>query len=242
MEFGSERTLSFVNRYLDTGDAAAYDELYAIVYRDSQQLLRRWRIQAYDADDLIQEIEMSVFQHIVTFAIAAADNSISQRNAWLKTIIRNKVFDFFRKERPRITNTDPKAIEDIFDLFDKAYGADERLELKEAVFQSLKILFSLKTAPEKMMCFLMAKLSSTGTNGSVQEICERVNGRTLIEVFYLTKRTIEEALGYAVPDDVFQGLLNQIEDKRDATVDVSVRRITDTSSWIVTKMRLKKDE
>lgn len=242
MEFGSEDTLSIINRYLETGDSAAYDALYTIIRRDTRLLLRRWQIQPHDIEDIIQDIEISVFQHLVPFFLIALQNSVSQRNAWLKTIVNNRVFDFFRSERTRKAIAYPNALEETFELIDKAAGPETEFEVKVTLYSALKNLFTIKTTPEKVMCFLMAKLNSTRVNGSIQDVCNIVNGKTLRDIYDLTKKAFTQTMGYAIPNDILSLLWDRVEPKQNNEIYVSARRITDTSSWIVTKMKDCKDE
>lgn len=240
MEFGSEGTLSIINRYLETGDSAAYDALYRIIRQDALLLLRRWQIQSHDTEDIIQDIEISVFQHLVPYFLTAAQNSVAQRNTWLKTVVKNRVFDFFRSERIRKAITYPNAFEKLFWLIDKTAGPETEYELKAALFQALKDLFTIKTAPEKMMCFLMAKLYSTRVNGSIQDVCNAVNGKTLCDIYDMTRTAFLQTLGYAIPNDILSLLWKRVEPDQNNEIFVSVRRITDTSSWITTKIKNRK--
>ncbi len=70
-------------------------DLYGpLVYR----WCRRGRLQPQDAADVVQDVFAAVAQHIDGFERQAGQGSF---RAWLAAITRNKIYDFFRRERGR---------------------------------------------------------------------------------------------------------------------------------------------
>ncbi len=72
-------------------------DLYGpLVYR----WCRRARLQPNDAADVVQEVFAAVSQHIDTFQRQTGQGGF---RAWLATITRNKIFDFYRRQRGHAT-------------------------------------------------------------------------------------------------------------------------------------------
>lgn len=72
-------------------------ELYGpLVYR----WCRRAKLQPDDAADVVQEVFHSVSQHIEQFQRGTGQGGF---RAWLATITRNKIYDFYRRQRRRAT-------------------------------------------------------------------------------------------------------------------------------------------
>jgi len=72
-------------------------DLYGpLVYR----WCRHWQLQPNDAADIVQEVFTAVSQHIGSFERQTGQGGF---RAWLATIARNKVFDFYRRQRDHAT-------------------------------------------------------------------------------------------------------------------------------------------
>jgi RNA polymerase sigma-70 factor (ECF subfamily) len=72
-------------------------ELYGpLVYR----WCRRSQLRPEDAADVVQEVFTAVSQHVAEFQRGPGQGGF---RAWLATITRNKIYDFFRRQRNRAT-------------------------------------------------------------------------------------------------------------------------------------------
>jgi RNA polymerase sigma-70 factor (ECF subfamily) len=75
-------------------DPAAWERLVSLYAPLVCHWCRRWGLQDHDSADVIQEVFQAVVAHIGTFRKERAGDTF---RGWLRTIVRNKVHDHFRR-------------------------------------------------------------------------------------------------------------------------------------------------
>ena len=125
---------SLILRLRDAADVAAWDEFTEIYSPIVFRLARRHRLQAADADDLVQEVLAAVARSVAGWL--ERDDRGTFR-AWLFRIARNNTIDFLtrRKHRPWATGGDDteRDLEEIADLDDMSSDFD--IEYRREVFR-----------------------------------------------------------------------------------------------------------
>jgi RNA polymerase sigma-70 factor (ECF subfamily) len=76
------------------GDSAAWEQLISLYAPLVFHWCQRWDLQDQDIADICQEVFLSVLGHIATFRKERKGDTF---RGWLRTILRNKVHDHFRR-------------------------------------------------------------------------------------------------------------------------------------------------
>jgi RNA polymerase sigma-70 factor (ECF subfamily) len=76
------------------GDPAAWDRLVSLYAPLVYNWCRHWELQDQDVADICQEVFLSVIGHIAAFRKEGKGDTF---RGWLRTIMRNKVHDHFRR-------------------------------------------------------------------------------------------------------------------------------------------------
>jgi RNA polymerase sigma-70 factor (ECF subfamily) len=76
------------------GEPAAWEALVALYAPLVYHWCRRWDLQEQDVADIVQEVFQAVVTHIGTFRAGRPGDTF---RGWLRTIVRNKVHDHFRR-------------------------------------------------------------------------------------------------------------------------------------------------
>jgi RNA polymerase sigma-70 factor (ECF subfamily) len=77
-----------------TGDPAAWDQLISLYAPLVYSWCRQWDLQDQEIADISQEVFLSVLGHIAAFRKERKGDTF---RGWLRTILRNKVHDHFRR-------------------------------------------------------------------------------------------------------------------------------------------------
>lgn len=102
MEFGSQEFFERLKAGVAAGDPDVYVDLNNTVEHAVRNLVRS-KVKFSDVDDVIQEIQLSVWQRVTTFLITSENNAPSQRNAWLIKVAKSRIIDFINhnyRDRP----------------------------------------------------------------------------------------------------------------------------------------------
>jgi RNA polymerase sigma-70 factor (ECF subfamily) len=76
------------------GEPAAWESLVALYAPLVYHWCRRWDLQEQDAADILQEVFQAVLTHLADFRRTRPGDTF---RGWLRTIVRNKVHDHFRR-------------------------------------------------------------------------------------------------------------------------------------------------
>ena len=99
-----ETSLSLLDRIRETDDAKSWDRLVALY----APLLKRWivwyQVQESDADDIVQDVLTVVARDLATFE---HNQRAGAFRSWLRTILVNRIREFWRsrKYQPMATGT-----------------------------------------------------------------------------------------------------------------------------------------
>ncbi len=88
-----ETSISLLNRLQRTDDTETWDRLVGLYAPLLKSWLRKYDVQPTDADDLVQEVLMAVSQDVTTFDHSGRPGAF---RAWLKTILVNRLRNFWR--------------------------------------------------------------------------------------------------------------------------------------------------
>lgn len=198
-------------------------------------------------DDVYQEVFFSVWRNIASYLINMEDKTESQRIAWLITITKRRIADFYDK----LSRLDPEKVylEDIeYEIAVKDNSIDDNNEFTSRMREILFHLFSISTSPEKIISFVYSKiiLSSETSSGKPSITSEYLKGYKLYDIFEMMKRDLEMCLEVKIPENVYLPLVEKLDKVQDdekvgnKRFQLSVRTIVDGTNRIQKKMESKK--
>lgn len=103
MEFGNQEFFDRLKAGVTAGDQDVYVELNNVVSRSVRNLVRA-KVKPQDVDDVLQNIQVSVWRHLTPFLQSSENNTPAQRNAWLIVLAKSRINDFLNanyKNRPQ---------------------------------------------------------------------------------------------------------------------------------------------
>lgn len=236
MEFGKDSTFDHIEKHIyESGDGSWYRQLSTSIQNDAKMLLRKYNIAEKDRDDIIQEVQISIFKKLPDYVEEFKDKTVQQRNAWLQTIVKNKIKDFLRKNSKRKEDYGTDREYEAADPFQLAESIIQKTELFEVLHQ----LCGIKTSPDRLLAFLLNKLSVAmdGVNGSPKELAEQMAGKKLQGVYEQVKIQLQALLQYDISDQILQPLWEKVEPYAQTEFQLNARIITDSSSWIGKKLQ-----
>ena len=98
MEFGSQNFFNRLKAGVTAGDPDVYVDLNDMVDRSVRYLVSA-QVNASDVEDVLQEIKITVWRQMSFFLQSSADNTPSQRNAWLIKVTKSRINDFPIRDR-----------------------------------------------------------------------------------------------------------------------------------------------
>lgn len=193
MEFGSQEFFERLKAGVAAGDPDVYVDLNNTVEHAVRNLVRS-KVKFSDVDDVIQEIQLSVWQRVTTFLITSENNAPSQRNAWLIKVAKSRIIDFINHNyrdrpdqfgddeptggKPRPTGPVPPTLADA-----------EQMADYERCCRAISHICSLDMAPERILaCLYNAFLIPAASSGDARKkgdpeaIVRRFSGRPLSEL------------------------------------------------------------
>jgi|GEM_PF-6502944 len=240
MRFGDLETLRLMERALAEGDEAVYDQLCRIIYDDAGMLIRVLdrRLHREDAEDILQNTVCKVIVNLPRFYQQSAEKSTQERNAWLRRIVENERNDYYRSvKRTRKNDT-----VEYNDELDRQYTEDDfvrRLAARDALLDAMKTAFAIDTAPERLIAFVYNRLLGAlqGSNGSPKGIVAEFSGVSLAVAYHRMVLDLSDTLECDIPAGVLAPLREKVEASPDKPFALTPRTITDSSNWIVSKMK-----
>ncbi len=260
MRFASQEFFNHLKQeVLNGNDDRIYYELYDVIKQSVEGKIK-FRIKSEDANDVCQEVVIAVYLRLPEFIEKSENMHEAQRQAWLNTIVSNKISDYFRKNKKNIDTLSmdamcetedseyiPLEIVKNFSTPDSPESIVMTRELSSAMNDLLVSLFSINTAPEKLMGFVYAKLllaqeRDSGTSGRPAEAERRLRGISLYDIFDMMKRDFSHVMKGNFSDEIFLPLQKKLDsitsdgtavgDKR---FNMTVKQITDGTNRISKK-------
>ena len=248
MNFGSDQFFyKLKNGMLSNANEAFYSDVLREIEREIRPKVSS--LIAYpDNDDVIQQVLLSVWVSLAKFVRESGALSVAQRNAWLMRIVNNKVADYFRYKYRDIEDT---VLDDSQEYFSSPeYDPALSLENKEnqcagerRIDDLIAYICSLNILPEKIIAFLYSKvvffLNSGGSlKGSAKYAYETLNGKCFSEIMPVFQKDLDAALGRSVPQSIYDLLYRKIgPDNMDCLLELELQTITDSTSYIIKRIR-----
>lgn len=250
MGFGSEEFFIYLKTEVTNsdGDGTIYYILDQEIKKIAYPIIKN-KIPYEYVDDVYQEVFFSVWRNISAFIINMEEKTEGQRVAWLLTIIKRRIADYYVKVNKEQSNK--VYLEDVGDKLSLEEEAREidKDEFTSCMSQTLFELFSIATSPEKILSFVYSKIILSGESGSGKPsiTSEYLRGHTLFDILEMMKRDLEAYLEVQIPESVFIPLsekLNKIEEGHlvgNKEYRLSTKTIVDGTNRIQRKMESKRD-
>lgn len=159
--------LSLIARLADARDHAAWADFVEIYEPAVYGLARKFGLQHVDAQDLAQDVLVSVSKAISSWR---PDASRAKFRTWLYTVAKNQALNAIVKQRrtPRVGDTDmgqlignlpERSVEDTFDL-----------EYRRNVFLKAASLVSDEVGPKQWQAFWRTSIDGTSVETVVREL------------------------------------------------------------------------
>ena len=245
MGFGSDDF--FVNLKSEIMNSDGDGAIFYILDREVKKIVYpiiKNRIPYEYTDDVYHEVFFSVWRNISSFIINMEAKTESQRVAWLITITKRRIADYYEKVNKEQNRK--VYLEDIdYEISTNEEISDiEKNEFTSRMYDVLHHLFSISTSPEKIISFIYSKiiLSSETSGGKPSITSEHLHGYILFDIFEMMKRDLELYFDVQIPEKVYDPLLeklNKVENGRkvgEKEYQLTIKTITDATNRIQKKM------
>ena len=224
MEFGSQEFFERLKAGVAAGDPDVYVDLNNTVEHAVRNLVRS-KVKFSDVDDVIQEIQLSVWQRVTTFLITSENNAPSQRNAWLIKVAKSRIIDFINHNY-------------------------EQMADYERCCRAISHICSLDMAPERILaCLYNAFLIPAASSGDARKkgdpeaIVRRFSGRPLSELRDALWQELSWLFIIPPPNDLLAPLDKKLENgAADKPFQLTKREITIVSNRGRKSAQKKHDE
>lgn len=151
------------------------------------------------------------------------------------------MYGFFRKAKKSVL-TDAVEIDSTYvEAADNDFV--KRIVDRESINDALRIVFSQKTTPDKLLAFVYNRLlcAMSGTNGSPKSIIEAFDGMPLQNIYENMVLDLNYLLGTKAPDDVLEPLRTMVYGRYyNETFKMTAHNIADSSSGFIKKVKEQK--
>ena len=239
--FGSDDIFNLILENVDNKNYSGwYADVCESVAMEARLVLRKSGLSKQDIEDLTQEVQIEVVQHLSEFVEKSKTYTPAQRSGWVGRITQNTLIDYLRKyPQKRESSIDGDVLPEQADNTNLSTQVICRVELFEAIRQ----IGSINTTPDKAMAFLLNRLdtASSGKSGLPSLIAEKFTGKTLGTMFDEIEELLATLLGSPAPENVLAPLWRKVEPISGELFCMTPRRITDSSNWISTKIRQSRE-
>lgn len=252
MNFGSDAFFCHLKKCVLDESHDLYNNVYEVVkaytikYLNKRGITSANNILYKDIDDIIQDIQHTVFINLVSFIKKSGDRTEQERNAWLNTIIRRKVVDCFRKKNNNVFYADDELLNCIPD--NEAQTPKTFTEENKKLCELIAFICSINTTPDKIIAFLYNKIiclcsSTKKKSGSPAIIESELTDVPLGVAANIVKDKLRVSLHINIPDEIFIGLDKKLESESKGIIyknklfKLDKRTITDSSNKINTKIK-----
>lgn len=250
MNFGNQTVFDYVRKITtDPESDDDYHILYGIVRKDCLSLLYSCNLSQEDKDDIIQNVQLSVFSGLIRYVETYANLSEPQRNAYLRTILFRRRDDLLArnyKRGPEISYDEDDFPQELCGTQDDMFDA---LSTHEALQQALHFICKAPFPPAQIIGYLMTRSTSkSGKNGSPAEVARRLNGLPLWEAAQIVIEEIQAECPSPIDASIYMPLLNQLEQparhevQDTACFSMTPQAIYTTNSRIATYLRKHRDQ
>lgn len=253
MKFGTNEVFEYIKyNFENSPDEKLYNMIYDVVKADALTVLSSYNFNDADKDDIIQEVQISVSNHLAKYIRDSVDKNEEERNAWLKMIIKCKIADFFRKRYRSAEDS----LEDIIadDRTHMRYLSNDDIKEKyireaeeDELIRAIKRVCEINTSADKIIAFLLNKVIATlemsRMNGSPKEIAAALSGKTIFEASDYMKKKLQAVISINIPPDTYEALDRKVdaamssEDPRKRMFTITPRIISDSGNWIISKLQ-----
>lgn len=253
MEFGAQEFFNRLKDGMSKGDQVVYEELNSVVNRSVRNLVRS-RVRFSDVDEVIQEIQCSVWVHMSFFLESSENNAPAQRNAWLIKIANSRINDFLNKNY----KNECLPLEDVGSLGGgPAPGptpptpVDEEEQANfERCCRIVSYICSLDMAPDRILACLYNALlipamarGNARKKGDPEAIVRRFSGRPLSEFRDFLWKELRFLFRLPMPEDVLAPLDRKlVAGAGNKPFRLTTREITLVSSRARKSLQKKCDE
>jgi len=187
-------SLTLLNRLRHASDADAWQRLFGLYQPLLIVWLRKYEVQSADADDLAQDILVSVSKNLVSFEHNGRSGAF---RTWLRRMLVNRLRTFWRSRDRRPPIQGDSSIEDRLAEFEDDASAMSQLWNRQHDLYVLKKLLELSRpgfSPETWLAFTRVAL-----HGERADFVAKETGMSLNAVFIAKSRVLnklrEEAAG-----------------------------------------------
>jgi len=187
-------SLTLLNRLRHASDADAWQRLFGLYQPLLIVWLRKYEVQSADADDLAQDILVSVSKNLVSFEHNGRSGAF---RTWLRRMLVNRLRTFWRSRDRRPSIQGDSSIEDRLAEFEDDASAMSQLWNRQHDLYVLKKLLELSRpgfSPETWLAFTRVAL-----HGERPDFVAKETGMSLNAVFIAKSRVLnklrEEAAG-----------------------------------------------
>lgn len=252
MTFGSnEFFIKLKNGMTSGGSEEFYSEVLNVVKSQAYPRVAS-RVEYPDNDDVLQQILIAVWVSLAKYVVSSEHLTPAQRNAWLNRIIDNKIADYYREQ---YTNREDISAEETFiNLKQLMESPDAMLEKTEEIEDTqdyvngiINFICSMDIAPEKIIAFFYSKviyfLEAGGTlKGSAKYAYEKINGKSLKELWQAFQLDLDVALDRHIPSNVLAPLREKIiQSDLQYVISIKIDTISDSTNYIVKRIRKTKN-
>ena len=252
MTFGSNEFFIKLKIGMTSGGSEEfYSEVLDVVKNHAYPRIAS-RVEYPDSDDVLQQVLISVWVSLSKYVVSSEHFTPAQRNAWLNRIIDNKIADYYREQYAK--REDISAEETLINLKHLMESPDTVLEKVEEIEDTqdyvngiINFICSMDIAPEKIIAFFYSKviyfLEAGGTlKGSAKYAYEKINGKSLQELWQAFQLDLDAALDRHVPSSVLTSLREKIiESDLQCVISIKIDTISDSTNYIVKRIRKTKN-
>lgn len=253
MEFGTNKVFEYIKYNLVSSvDEEWYNRIYAVIKADTLMILSSYKLSRDDKEDIIQVVQIAAVNGLAKYIRDSSDYSETQRNAWLKQIVKRKIADFFRRKYRKLEDSAEDVIsnEKMYMRFFSKDEIEEKYrneEIETKLIHAIKCICEINTSAEKIIAFLLNKvigsLEMSRMNGSPKGVVDTLSGKTVLEASKYMKEQLQYMISINIPPQVYEGLDKKVdlvmknEDYSKRMFTITPRIITDSSNWITSKLK-----
>ena len=249
MNFGTQSVFDYVrNMVTDPNCAEEYPVLYFVIRKDCMELLSTTNLPQEDKEDIVQEVQMSVFSGLVDYVEVYASKAPAQRNAYLQTILLRRRNELLRSryKRKHVSSYD---VEDFpVELCGVQDDMFDRLSDRNELTNAFTLICSMKLPAEQIIAYLLGRCTAlTGKNSKPALVAQQLAGMTLHEAARYTFDRLQEEFPFPMDRVVFAPLLEKLAETTgqgnygDGIFLLTPRKISNANSYIAEYLRKHQD-
>lgn len=254
MRFASQEFFNHLKQELgnDSGDGRIYEEVCYLIESETKWKLARAISIKEDREDILQEIKIAVLTKLPDFILNSENLHEAQRQSWLNTIVERKISNWCRKpdnlshDSLDRTSSDDGGEEympkELVEATSSMENEPESVHMDENISAALGSvlydLFSLRTSPEKLVCFVYSRLLipqmvQSRHSGKPTETERILRDVTLYEIYDNMIEDFQKLLCENIDPEVFKPLKEKLDQIQEDGQPVGSRQFNLTVKQIV---------